>query len=170
VKGSKDPNAKRIRFNIETKVFPDHPEYTIDPKEFSEKAVAAFKKSGFYDRIILQSFDPRTLVEGKKIDPKLVTVLLVEDPKMDMIAEAKKINANIISPDFTLLNADLVEKMHQAHFQVVPWTVNEEKDWASLVQMKVDGIISDYCDRVIAYLEKTGHRDAKAKKAHFAFF
>lgn len=150
VRHSKHVNAKTIRFNIETKIFPDHPEYTLGPDEFSDKVVTAFRESGFLDRIILQSFDPRTLIASKKLDPKLVTSLLIEDPNIDMIAKAKEIGATIISPNFTLVNAELVNKAHEANLKVVPWTVNTESDWERLAKMKVDGIITDYCDRLSA--------------------
>ncbi len=155
---SSHPHAKLIGFNIETKSFPDHPEYTVSPREFAQKVVASFRKSGFWDRITLQSFDPRTLIEAKKIDSRINVVLLVEDSKINMINLGKKVQASTISPDFKLLSKRKVFKIHQAGFRVIPWVANEVKDWKSLIEMRVDGIITDYPAALKGYLKSKGIR------------
>jgi glycerophosphoryl diester phosphodiesterase len=154
VRDSKHPNAKKVGFNIETKIFPDHPEYTVGPQDFAKKVVDAFEKSGFQDRIILQSFDPRTLAEAKKLNPKITRSLLIENNSQNWIEEAKKVNAQIVSPRFVLLSANSVTELHRAGFKVVPWTPNQVSEWKPLLEMKVDGIITDYPADLIQYLKK----------------
>ncbi len=154
VRQSKHPNAKRIGFNIETKIFPEHPEYTIGPEEFARKAVEAFKQSGFFDRIVLQSFDPRTLVEARKIEPKITISLLVEDPKADLMGLCKTIRADIVSPDSDLVTPENVAEFHQAGIRVLPWTVNDPKDWQKLIEMNVDGIITDDPAALLKFLKR----------------
>lgn len=144
VRQSTAKNAQKIGFNIETKIFPDHPEFTVGPQEFTELVVKAFRESGFIERITLQSFDPRVLVLAKAMEPSLKTVLLVEDSKIDMIELAKQIGAFAVSPDFKLLSRNLVTDLHQHNFKVIPWTVNSVEDWKNVIELGVDGIITDY--------------------------
>ncbi|MBL4818978.1 MAG: hypothetical protein JKY15_07120 [Deltaproteobacteria bacterium] len=153
VRNSNHPNAKKIKFNIETKIFSEHPEYTVDAKLFSQLVIKVFQESGFLDRIVLQSFIPDTLVESKLLEPSLRISLLIDDPNIDMIQLGQKIQANIISPDYKLLNAELVKQMHQNGFEVIPWTANSEQEWLKLSKMGVDGIITDYPERAIHYLK-----------------
>lgn len=150
--------GNKVRFNIETKVFPDHPEHTVAPDEFAKRVVEVCRKSGFLDRIILQSFDPRTIVAAKKLEPKLRTAILIEDPRLDMIEAARKYQAQIISPEYVLLDAARVSQMHDAGFKVIPWTVNESQDWEKMLAFKVDGIITDYPADLKKFLEKHSAR------------
>lgn len=154
VKNSKAPTAKTVRFNIETKIYPYHPEYTPTPQEFAAKIIASARKAGILDRMILQSFDDRTLLAAKKIEPKLVTSLLMSDNHVDYVAAARAARANILSPDHTWLLAEDVQKLHKAGIKVHPWTANETKDWDRLIAFGVDGIITDYPKELIEHLRK----------------
>jgi len=144
VKSAKISNAKKVKFNIEIKVFKNHPEYTIAPEEFAKKAISVFKESGFINRIIFQSFDLRALIEARKLNSTLQIALLVEDAQVDMLRVAKAAGANIISPMFELLTKENIAGFHKAGFQVIPWTLNTQEEWQKAVAMKVDGIITDY--------------------------
>ena len=155
VADSPQPNARNIGFNIETKIDPKHPEQTVGPEKFSELVVEAFRgfRNGmFLDRIILQSFDPRTLVAAKKLEPRLRLSYLVEDRGVDMLAEGQRIGAAILSPEYepegedradNLVTPEFVARAHAAGFRVVPWVANEPAQWQELLGMKVDGIITD---------------------------
>lgn len=152
VRESSHPNAKRIGFNIETKIFLDHPEYTVGPEEFSQKVVDAFRKSGFLSRITLQSFDFRTLKIAKALEPTLRTVALIEDPSIDMVAVGLELRAYAISPSFSLVNKELVRAAHTHDLKVIPWTLNTKDEWLSAIEMKVDGIITDIPQALIEWL------------------
>lgn len=137
------PAAKTIQFNIETKIFPAHPEYTVSPEQFVSLALECFRKHNMMNRIILQSFDPRTLIEAKKLEPKLRIAALVDDKKTDMIALGRQLKAEIISPEWKLVTPGLVEQAHHDGMQVIPWAPNEVAQWDKLLDMKVDAIITD---------------------------
>ena len=62
------------------------------------------------------------------------------------------INLYAISPDYTLLNADLVKEYQKQGLKVIPWTVNEISDMKKLISWGVDGIISDYPDRCLGLI------------------
>jgi len=154
VRNSKHPNARRIGFNVETKISSKHPEHTVDPAKFARLVVNAIKKNRLLNRTILQSFDPRTLIEAHKLAPGLRLAFLVEDPKIDVLAEAKRIGVQIISPKYTLLTRERVANFQKNGFKVIPWTVNQPEDWDAMIAMGVDGIITDFPSRLIAHLKK----------------
>ena len=146
-------------YNIETKSFPEHPEYTPPPEEFARMVLAKIRQYKLEKRVILQSFDFRTLVAMRKLAPEIRLSALTSTDKREfaeITAEAAK--AEIISPESRLVTPAKVEAAHKAGLQVVPWTANTEADWARLVEAKVDAIISDDPASLIAYLKKSGLR------------
>jgi len=67
---------------------------------------------------------------------------------MKLLSSAKKINAQAIHPNFKLLNDKAVKKIKNNGFKIYTWTVNDEDDINFMKKLKVDGIISDYPDRI----------------------
>ena len=147
-----------FEFNIETKIFADKPEYTPSPEEFVRLVLAAIRKHKLERRVILQSFDFRTLVEMKRMAPEIRTSALISGPPRDFVEAAKAAKADIISPQYAMVTPQQVAASHKAGLQVVPWTANEPKDWDALIAAKVDAIISDDPAALLAYL--------KAKSLH----
>ncbi len=146
-------------YNIETKSFPDHPEYTPPPDEFSRMVLEKIRKYRLEKRIILQSFDFRTLVAMRKLAPEIRLSALIENDNRDFPAiSAAAANAEIVSPEFHLVTPEKVAAAHKAGLQVVPWTANAPADWDRLIEAKVDAIISDDPAELIAYLRKKGLR------------
>ena len=146
-----------VRFNVETKIFADHPELTPGPEPFTQMILDLARRHDLTRRVILQSFDPRTLVAMKKLDPSIPRVALIEtDRPWDEVA--REFVANDISPDYHLVTKERVAWAHQNGIQVVPWTVNKPEDWARLVDAGVDGIISDDPAPLIAWLKSRGLR------------
>ena len=73
--------------------------------------------------------------------------MLIEDfDKTSFEDQLKKLgfNANVYSPHYSLVTADLVKKCHAKNIRIVPWTVNEKTRIDTLRKSGVDGIISDY--------------------------
>jgi glycerophosphoryl diester phosphodiesterase len=137
------PRGKFL-FNIETKSFPDHPELTPSPAEFVRLVLAEVRKHHLESRVILQSFDFRTLIEMKKIAPEIALSALYEGTPKDFTAIAKEAGgAGIVSPQFTLVTPEQVRSAHAAGLQVVPWTADTVEDWDRLIAADVDAIITD---------------------------
>ncbi|MFN1219149.1 glycerophosphodiester phosphodiesterase family protein [Chryseobacterium kwangjuense] len=159
-------------YNIETKTRPFsdnifHPE----PKEFVDLMMKIILEKGIKDRVIIQSFDPRTLEIIHKEYPEIMTALLVEkvnDKKraqqqthFEKIPEAKfrqypdHLNGvagdlkflsfipTIYSPEHTLVTPKLIEECHQSGMKVIPWTVNSKERLKELKEMGIDGVITD---------------------------
>jgi glycerophosphoryl diester phosphodiesterase len=146
-------------YNIETKSFPDHPEYTPTPEEFSRMVLGKIRHYHLEKRIILQSFDFRTLIAMRKLAPEIRLSALIENDSRDFTAvSAAAANAEIVSPDFHLVTPEKVAAAHRAGLQVVPWTANTPGDWDKLIAAKVDAIISDDPAELIAYLKSRGLR------------
>ena len=149
----KHSNAKKVQFNIETKIFADHPELTVTPEEFVKTFLAVVDRHHLRARVVLQSFDYRTLETSKWLAPEVRISALSENRKEDLAESVKKLKAEISSPDWEMLTAEAVEKLHAAGAQVHPWTANTPEAWTKLLEMKVDGIISDDPAALIAWLK-----------------
>jgi glycerophosphoryl diester phosphodiesterase len=151
VKKYADFNRKPLPYwNIEIKSRPDWDgKYTPSVTEFAQLAVESIKKLGIADRTTIQSFDSRALEAVHKIDPALKTVFLVEN--LDGLNEnlAKlTFKPDVYSPAFKLVTKNLVKKCHAKNLKIVPWTVNDTADMRRLVRLGVDGIITDYPDKI----------------------
>jgi glycerophosphoryl diester phosphodiesterase len=150
--------AGKIEFNIETKIFADQPQYTPPPEEFAKLVLAEIRKHKLEKRVIVQSFDYRTLIAMKNLAPEIRRSALMEnDDKRDFVTAAKDAgNAGIVSPNFALVTAKKVADAHAAGLQVVPWTVNTPDGWEKLIKAGSDAIISDDPRALIAWLKKRG--------------
>ena len=148
----------KVELNIETKIFRDKPEYTPAPEDFARMMLAEIRKHHMEARVIVQSFDFRTLHAMKKLAPQIRLSALYAGPPKDFVEIAREAGAQIISPDYTLVNKDQVTATHQAGLQVVPWTANSAKDWDMLIDAKVDAIITDDPAALIAHLKSLGVR------------
>jgi glycerophosphoryl diester phosphodiesterase len=146
-----EAHAKEIKraplfYNIETKSKPStdnvfHPE----PAEFVELLVAVVKEKNIEQRVIIQSFDIRTLQYLHRHYPSIKTALLVED----RVAFTKHIDElgftpTIYSPEYHLVNSQLVEQCKARGIKIIPWTVNSISAKRKLISLGVDGLITDY--------------------------
>jgi glycerophosphoryl diester phosphodiesterase len=146
-------------YNIETKSFPDQPQYTPPPDVFARMVLEKIRHYKLEKRIILQSFDFRTLVAMRKLAPEIRLSALIEKDPRDFTAIVKEAgNAEIISPEVQLVTPAKVAAAHAAGIQVVPWTADTPQDWDMLIRAKVDAIISDDPAELMAHLKKRGMR------------
>ena len=148
------PQSKKVRFNIETKIYISHPELTPGPEQFAEMLVNKIKKHGMLARSIIQSFDYRTLVAAKRIDSSTKTAMLTEGGFYPYAAIAKKYGFTYISPEYTWINEDAVKELHAINVQVIPWTPNDPVEWDKLIAIGVDGIITDDPEALINHLKE----------------
>jgi glycerophosphoryl diester phosphodiesterase len=150
-------------FNVETKIFPNHPELTPSPEEFVRMIDEAVKRHHLRSRVILQSFDFRTLRAMKQMDPsirrsalfgnpKYDSLMGITDPDKDFVSLGRKSEATILSPDFELVTPENVASAHAAGLQVIPYTVDKPEDWQKMVDAKVDAIITDDPEALLAWL------------------
>jgi glycerophosphoryl diester phosphodiesterase len=147
-----------VQFNIETKSFQDRPELTPAPEEFSRMVLEIVRKHKLEKRVLLQSFDFRTLHAMKKLAPEIRLVALWEGADRDFVAITREAGADIISPAYRLVTPEKVRAAHDAGIEVVPWTADRPADWDKLIAAQVDAIITDDPAELIAYLKSRGLR------------
>ena len=147
--------SQTISFNIETKLAPDAPNETLPPEPFARALIAEVRKAGAQKRTTIQSFDWRTLKVVEREAPEIATAYLTSRRHPDP-APVAQAGAKIWSPDFTILTAGSAARAKALGMKVVPWTVNEPADIARVLELGVDGIISDYPDRVAQELKRRG--------------
>ncbi|MDP8980160.1 MAG: glycerophosphodiester phosphodiesterase [Acidobacteriota bacterium] len=147
-----------FEFNIETKSYPDKPEFTPAPDVFARMMLDRIRAHKLESRVIVQSFDFRTLRAMKKLAPKIRLAALWEGDARSFVDIAKEAQAGIISPDYHLVTLEQVQASHAAGLQVIPWTVNTPRDWDRLIAAGVDAIISDDPAALIAHLKDRGLR------------
>src|SRR5688500_7265441 len=136
-----------VRFNVETKISPDAPHDTLPPEPFARALIHEVRKAGAEKRTTIQSFDWRTLKVVEREAPEIATSYLTDNRD----ADPRKVHAaggRIWSPDFSTLTADKVATARELGLKIIPWTVNDKADIARMLELGVDGIISDYPDRV----------------------
>ena len=120
-----------------------------NPQTFARLVVDELEDLGIKKRVVIQSFDMRPLREVRALDNDLRIALLVYLPQrlQDQLDQLGFV-PEIYSPYYKLVTANLVKEAHAQSMKVIPWTVNETALMDSLLQMGVDGIITDYPDRI----------------------
>ena len=134
------------------------PEMTPPPEEFARMVLRKIREYHLESRVILESFDFRTLVAMKKLEPRIQLSALCMGPGLDFAKIGRESGAGIISPLQTFVTVDQVRAAHAAGLQVLPWTANEPADWDRLIAAGVDSILTDYPAELIAYLKQHGLR------------
>ena len=140
----------KIRYNMEIKHREDlEPEYCPDAVTFAKTVIAEVRRLGIEDRTCIQSFSADVLNAVHQQAPNMTTAWLT-DSDGPVTAELAKINfkPSIYSPQWEGIDANDVHDLQQQNIRVIPWTVNEAEDLFAVMQMGVDGIITDYPDRL----------------------
>jgi glycerophosphoryl diester phosphodiesterase len=142
-----------VRFNIELKLLPDHPDETLPPEPFARAVIAEVRKGGMEKRSTLQSFDWRAVKVVEREAPEIATAYLTE-ARDSAVAKVHAAGAKTWSPDYHGLTKSMLDEAHARGIRVAVWTVNEPRDIARMIDWGVDGIISDYPDRVFQEAKK----------------
>lgn len=101
-----------------------------------------------YGHFIVSSFNWDLLQETSNLNSNIAIGVLTEEDVEKALAFAEVIEAQAIHPDYQLLNLENVQEMQEKGFMVLPWTVNSPEDIQKIKSYQVDGIISDFPDRL----------------------
>jgi glycerophosphoryl diester phosphodiesterase len=165
--------AEHVRFNIETKLTPTSGSDVPDPEHFAKAVVAAVRDAGLTERVSIQSFDWRTLVVLRRVEPGIIRVCLTSERlDQDTIKWGKPgaspwtagldvdefsgsvprlvaaADCSIWSPAFEDLASERVAEANSLGIRVIPWVANEPDQMDRLLGMGVAGIITDYPNRL----------------------
>lgn len=139
-----------IRYNMEIK-FKDEwvPGFCPDAATFVSTVLKEVNRLGIADRTCIQSFSSTIMEEVHTQAPGITTAWLteVEGPVEDQLARLT-FRPDIYSPYWKLLGAEDVHALQKQGIRVIPWTVNETEDLYAVMQLGVDGIITDFPDRL----------------------
>jgi len=121
--------------------------------------ITPLRESGEIRRVVVISFDPSTLETLRRIEPTLMTGLLYDGQLAQPTAKAVEIGARQVAVRGDLLTPALLLEARKNDLQVVCWTVNYPAHIRVLIDAGVDGIITDYPDRVLAARRKENQLD-----------
>ena len=171
---------EQIRFNIETKISPEHPQRTLPPAEFARALIEVIRREKLESRVSIQSFDWRTLQVVQQEAPQITTVYLsAQQSWQDNIRASdtaspwtaglhvsgyagsvprmvKAAGGTVWSPYYGEVTPNAVREAQQAGLKIVVWTVNAPRDIVRMLDFGVDGIISDYPDRLRRIVAERG--------------
>jgi glycerophosphoryl diester phosphodiesterase len=164
--------ASNVRFNIETKLTPHSPADTADAVTFARAVAEMVQAHGLAARVSVQSFDWRSLTALRTLAPEIARVCLsaqaatfdtiergrpgaspwtagldVDDVAGSVPRLVAQAGCAVWSPQFRDATVETIAEAHRLGLTVSVWTVNEAADIARLIDMRVDGIITDYPDR-----------------------
>jgi glycerophosphoryl diester phosphodiesterase len=170
----KSGNTK-VAFDCETKVSPNERSATLAPEAFARMAIAEIRSAGMAERTMVQSFDWSTLQVIQKEAPEIRTMYLTTPntlkrgrvgyspwlagfaPELHGDSVPRAVHAaggKIWAPNFAFLTPAILTEAHALGIVVIPWTVNDPPTIAKLIDMGVDGIISDRPDLVLSEMKK----------------
>ncbi|VXC50618.1 Glycerophosphoryl diester phosphodiesterase [Arthrobacter sp. 9AX] len=179
----RDAGAAKVRFNVETKVN-DSEIGGAGMESLTRAVVAEIEASGMADRTTLQSFDWSSLNLTKEIAPGLTLVALssgdawmgvdkpgkspnlggidIDDYEGSLAKAAAAQGYDVVSPTFASVTPAMIAEAHELGLPVIPWTVNTTADMERLMDLGVDGIITDYPTRLRTLMEERGLKLPKA--------
>ena len=176
----KKPGNTHVRLALETKVTPTAPDETMAPEPFARALVKAVRDAGLAERTTILSFDWRTLQLVQRSAPEIGTVYLsIQRPQFDNIGAGqpgaspwtagfshaehgsvprmiKAAGGRIWSSLHVELDAAKVKEAHALGLTVLAWTVNEPAQISRIMDLGVDGIVSDRPDLVRAEMQRRG--------------
>jgi glycerophosphoryl diester phosphodiesterase len=172
---------RTARFNLETKLSPLAPELAPDPEVFAGAVVEAVESAGIASRTTIQSFDWRTLHAVQALTPQIaLACLTAEQPWFDTVgrgragaspwtggldvdqfegdvaALAAAAGCDVWSPHAGNVDRAAVRSAHRHGLRVIVWTVNDPAEMERLIELRVDGIITDYPDRLRTVMAARG--------------
>jgi glycerophosphoryl diester phosphodiesterase len=155
--------TRPVWFDLELKRVPFHPETMGDgfdgakPGLLEERLVEEVRRGDVAARTVVRSFDHRCVGLLRRMEPLLTGAILIAETRPVAVAELlERADAAIYCPDYRFVDAEIVRQVHAAGARVLPWTVNEPEHWQRLLDWGVDGVTTDYPDRLGNYLRERG--------------
>ena len=148
----KIPTLTDVLKTIETPLFVNIELKGLNTAQATSKIITNLSKSTSWrlENFIISSFNWNELEQFRSIDKNTPVGVLVSNSMSinEAIEFGKKINAQAIHPNFKLLNEKTVKKIKNNGFKIYTWTVNSKDDINCMKKFKVDGIISDFPDKI----------------------
>jgi len=171
---------ERVQFSIETKLSPEAPEETLPPEAFALAVIDEIRRAGLQRRAAIQSFDWRSLQAVQRFAPEIPTVYLTAQQRwLDNVAAGKAegsgwtagfqhreygsvpkmvkaAGGTYWSAYFGDLDESQVREARAMGLKVLAWTVSDPAAMERMIDLGVDGLITDRPDLARAVLERRG--------------
>lgn len=146
-------------FNVEIKRVPEQDGlYHPGAEVFAQLVIDAIHAGGIEKVTYIQSFDVASLEAARRIDSALPLVYLIGNEEGFETNMAKlSFTPEVYSPYFKLVDVSLVKACQGREMQLIPWTVNEVEDMDAMLDLGVQGIITDYPDRLLDLIQRQDH-------------
>jgi glycerophosphoryl diester phosphodiesterase len=167
--------ANEVRFNIETKLDPGRPEDTVSAEAMTRALLQVVREAGMAQRVTIQSFDWRSLQLVQQLEPRMSTAYLtIQTANTDNVRDGtwtaglriadhgsvprlvKAAGGAVWSPNGGAVTEALVKEAQALGLKVVPWTINAPADLDRFIGWGVDGLITDYPDRLREAMARRG--------------
>jgi glycerophosphoryl diester phosphodiesterase len=161
----KKHRLKPVHYNIEVKSYHQASGMSPEPRVFVDLVMAVIQKYRIQERVIIQSFDVRPLQYLRQSYPGVkISYLLSKSNILPLQENLHKLGFTppILSPEYPMLTPEMMAEARRLGMAVIPWTVDEEADLRRLIDLQVNGIITNYPDRLLKLLSG-GHSSVKAK-------
>lgn len=162
-----------VWWTIELKVDPTDERQSTNRERLLEATLEVIGARGIEGRCFVHSFDWAVLELARELAPAVLrSALTMEghftagspwtgsiDPVehgLDLVSAVEALGARVISPHHRLVDADLVQSAHDHGLAVLPWTVNDDADLTGVLDLGVDGIVTDFPDRARALVDARG--------------
>lgn len=136
------------KYNIEIKSLVETDGiYHPTPAVFCEQVVALLATLNVQNRYNIQSFDVRVLQYLRKFYPSIPLAYLIESEEpaaFETLIQSLGFTPEILSPHYSKVTPTLITMAKQYGMKVIPWTVNDLSNIQQLIQLGVDGVITDY--------------------------
>lgn len=160
--------APHAWWTIELKVDPRDPRERATRGQLVDGVLEAIHEGGIAERCFVHSFDWAVLDLARELDSTLLRSALAvvgqtyrqgsewlgsvrwEDHGDDLPGAAAAVGAQVVSPHFSSCDGPFVQRAHELGLGVLPWTVNEPEDLRRMIDVGVDGLVTDYPDRAQA--------------------
>ncbi|TFG29072.1 glycerophosphodiester phosphodiesterase [Candidatus Thorarchaeota archaeon] len=133
----------KLKINIELKV-----------TDVEQQVFSFVDERNMISDVMISSFLHGTLIATRSIDASISTAVLVSKIRDDMIPYVVELGANALNPDYRTISSDLMSEAHSNNIQVFPWTVNDSLKIQALLEMGVDGVITDFPDIAVKILKR----------------
>lgn len=154
-----------VRLNLEIKRDASKPTLTLPPEWLAKTLLSQVQSRGLEKRVYYSSFDYEVLRELRKLDSNVDLGLLYCERGMakltqrsipqSILEQAEELQITTFSPKHSYLKTkDQIEALQKRELRIIPWTVNDPRRWQQLIEMGVDGVITDYPTELLELIQR----------------
>ncbi|MBC7922250.1 MAG: glycerophosphodiester phosphodiesterase [Ferruginibacter sp.] len=149
-----------VNYNVEIKSYRPA-DFNPSPPVFADLVVAVLNQPRLARRVTIQSFDVRPLQHVRQRYPQFrISYLISKNNPNTLPQNLAKLGfvPEVLSPEHELVTPELVEEARRLGMAIIPWTVDNETDLRRLIDLRVDGIITNYPDRLLQLMSTKSPR------------